>query len=210
MVAESCILQPGIPPGDVIFALRVAPHESFIRQGQDLLAHVRITLSEALLGFSRVVLTHLDGRGIRVASPAGKIVRPDDAIVVRGEGMPARSFGAPGASAATRGDLFVVFEVEMPDAEWLKTVDTKTLEALLPAKKPPMVPPPAVIDDVRYEPTDIAAVSVGLTRSVLSSEANGGLQFGEADEDGWEDTDDEEEDDDLHDHIHGQPECQQQ
>ena len=58
-----------------------------------------------------------------------------------------------------------------------------------------------------YEPTDIAAVSVGLTRSVLSSEANGGLQFGEADEDGWEDTDDEDEDDDLHDHIHGQPEC---
>ncbi|KAH7106290.1 DnaJ-domain-containing protein [Auriculariales sp. MPI-PUGE-AT-0066] len=185
--------KPGLPPGDVIFALKVAPHESFVRNGQDLCAHVRITLSEALLGFSRVVLTHLDGRGIRVASPAGKIVRPDDAIVIRGEGMPARSFGAPGASAATRGDLFVVFEVEMPDADWLKTIDASVLEKLLPPKKPPMVPASAVIEDVRYEPTDIAA-------------------FGEGDEDGWEDTDGDEDDDDddIHDRMHGQPECQQQ
>lgn len=176
--------RPGVPPGDVIFALRVATHPAFIRAGQDLLAHVRITLSEALLGFSRVVLTHLDGRGIRVASPRGKVVRPEDAIVVKGEGMPMRNFGAPGATQS-RGDLFVVFEVEMPDAEWLKTVDTATLEQLLPPRKPPMVPPPAVIDDVRYEPTDIAA-------------------FGEGDEEGWEDEDSDE--DDLHD-LHAPPEC---
>ncbi|KZV97452.1 DnaJ-domain-containing protein [Exidia glandulosa HHB12029] len=172
--------RPGVPPGDVIFALRVAPHAAFQRAGQDLLASVRITLSEALLGFSRVVLTHLDGRGIRVASPRGKVIRPNDAIVVKGEGMPVRNFGAPGATQA-RGDLFVVFEVEMPDADWLKSVDVSALEKLLPPRKPPMVPAPAVVQDVRYEPTDIAA-------------------FGEGDEEGWED---EHSDDD-------EPECQTQ
>ncbi|EJD49048.1 DnaJ-domain-containing protein [Auricularia subglabra TFB-10046 SS5] len=183
--------RPGVPPGDVIFALRVATHPAFVRAGQDLLARVRITLSEALLGFSRVVLTHLDGRGIRVSSPRGKVIRPDDAIVVKGEGMPVRNFGAPG-SHSSRGDLFVVFEVEMPDAEWLKTVDVASLEKLLPPRKPPMVPAPAVVEDVRYEPTDIAA-------------------FGENDEEGWEDDDsDDDDDDDLHDHLHGQPDCQPQ
>jgi DnaJ homolog subfamily A member 2 len=101
----------------VIFALKTEPHASFERSGKDLLTRVKITLSEALLGFSRILITHLDGRGVRVSSPAGKVVQPSETIVLRGEGMP--TYKHP----ELKGDLFVVLEIEMPDAAWLARVD---------------------------------------------------------------------------------------
>jgi DnaJ family protein A protein 2 len=110
--------QPGIPAGDVIFVLRAAPHDSFERSGNDLLTIVTITLSEALLGFSRILITHLDGRGIKVSSP-DKPIKPGSSIVLRAEGMPV--FKHPDQ----KGDLYIRFEIEMPDEQWLKTVDAK-------------------------------------------------------------------------------------
>ena len=117
----SCLTysQPGIPAGDVIFVLKASPHESFERSGNDLLTNITITLSEALLGFSRIILTHLDGRGVKMSSPPGKIIKPQDSIVLRGEGMPV--YRRPDE----RGDLYVIFHVEMPDEGWLKSVDVK-------------------------------------------------------------------------------------
>lgn len=112
-------LQPGIPPGDVIFVLRARPHRSFERSGNDLLTKVHITLSEALLGFSRIILTHLDGRGIHVSSIPGRIYKSGDSIMIRGEGMPIYK------SPDQKGQLYVMFEVDMPDEEWLKTIDPK-------------------------------------------------------------------------------------
>ena len=118
-------LQPGIAPGDVVFVLNSSSHESFERNGNDLLTHVMITLSEALLGFSRIILTHLDGRGIKFSSPPGKIFKPDDTIVLRGEGMPVHK------RPDEKGSLYVIFEIEMPTANWLKTVDMKVRIHLL-------------------------------------------------------------------------------
>ncbi|KIJ52545.1 hypothetical protein M422DRAFT_776175 [Sphaerobolus stellatus SS14] len=145
---------PNIPPGDVIFALQTQSHESFERSGSDLLTHVKITLSEALLGFSRILVTHLDGRGIKVTSPPGKIIRPDDTIILRGEGMPVYK------QPDQKGDLFVVLTVEMPTEQWLKTVDADALLKLLPPKKPEIVPTPAVVDESRFEKSDISAFGV--------------------------------------------------
>jgi DnaJ family protein A protein 2 len=54
-------VQPNVPPGDVVFVLKAQPHAAFERSETDLLAKVKITLSEALMGFSRILLTHLDG-----------------------------------------------------------------------------------------------------------------------------------------------------
>lgn len=110
-------MQPGVPTGDVVFLLKAVPHESFERSGNDLLAHVTITLSEALLGFSRVILTHLDGRGIKLTTPPGKIIKPQDSIVVRGEGMPL--YRRPDE----KGDLYVLLDIEMPNQEWLASID---------------------------------------------------------------------------------------
>lgn len=111
--------QPGVPPGDVIFVLKTHPHSSFERSGNDLLTTVHITLSEALLGFSRILLTHLDGRGVHVNSPKGKIIKPGDSIILRNEGMPVHK------NPDQKGHLYVILEVDMPDEQWLKSVDTE-------------------------------------------------------------------------------------
>ena len=110
-------MQPGVPTGDVVFLLKAIPHESFERSGNDLLTHITITLSEALLGFSRVIITHLDGRGIKLTTPPGKIIKPQDSIVLRGEGMPL--YRRPDE----KGDLYVLLDIERPDQDWLRSID---------------------------------------------------------------------------------------
>ena len=103
----------------MIFTLKTKPHESFERSGSDLLTTVHITLSEALLGFSRILVTHLDGRGVHVTSPPGKIIKSGDSIILRGEGMP--QYKTPDH----KGNLYVVLEIDMPDENWLKKIDTQ-------------------------------------------------------------------------------------
>ncbi|KZO96610.1 DnaJ-domain-containing protein [Calocera viscosa TUFC12733] len=136
---------PGQQPGDVILRLHLRPHTSFEQHGLHLLTTVHITLSEALLGFERVALTHLDGRGIRLASPPGKAIASQSVFRVPGEGMPA--YRRP----ETRGDLFVLFEIEMPSEEFLRSVDRKALERLLPPRKKELQPESGVVDDVGME-----------------------------------------------------------
>ena len=109
--------QPDVPPGDVIFVLKTKTHDSFERSGNDLLTTVHITLSEALLGFSRILITHLDGRGIQVTSPRGKIIKPGDSIVLRDEGMPIHK------NPDQKGNLYIMLEIDMPDDEWIQQVD---------------------------------------------------------------------------------------
>ncbi|TFK40254.1 hypothetical protein BDQ12DRAFT_628117 [Crucibulum laeve] len=187
--------EPGIPAGDVIFVLKCSPHDSFERSGDDLLTHITITLSEALLGFSRILINHLDGRGIKVSSPPGKIIKPDDSIILRGEGMPI--YKRPDQ----RGDLYVIIGVDMPDEQWLKSVDQKALALLLPPKKLDVEPLPEVVDEADYESSDIVDVRA---RSFPASQNffDHGFpsQFGEG-EDAW--VDDEDEDDE-------EPECRPQ
>lgn len=119
LLSSSSYLQPNLPPGDVILRLRVRPHHAF-RAGppgsRDLYYTASITLSESLLGFQRVLFYHLDGRGIKVDCPTGeRIIKHGDTFFIKGEGMP--------KNASTRnraGDLYVRFEVEMPDLDWVK------------------------------------------------------------------------------------------
>lgn len=87
-----------------------------------MLTQITITLSEALLGFSRILITHLDGHGVKVTSPPGKIIRSGDTIVIRGEGMPVYR------RSDSKGDLYVGFKIEMPDEQWLRTIDTKVCQ----------------------------------------------------------------------------------
>ncbi|KAF8699142.1 DnaJ protein, partial [Rhizoctonia solani] len=158
------VYQPGKETGDLIFVLQLQDHQSFDRHGHSLMTVVNITLSEALTGFNRVLFTHLDGRGIRVASVKNKIVRSQDVIKITGEGMPI-------PNSSRKGDLYVTFVVDMPDDEWLKALDQIALEALvklLPPKKPD--PPANTVTDVSYTNADTS-------------------EF----DDEWEDSDEEEE-----------------
>ncbi|KAF8322476.1 DnaJ-domain-containing protein [Clavulina sp. PMI_390] len=149
--------QPGVETGDVIFLLRLKPHDTIHRspassrpssttasaESSDLFTTVHLTLSEALLGFSRVVLRHLDGRGIHMSRQAesdsqkegqGLPVKHGDLVVIRGDGMPvydpARikkrdAKGKGNDDDIEKGDLYITFEIEMPSAEWLASIDKK-------------------------------------------------------------------------------------
>ncbi|KAL7421755.1 hypothetical protein Q5752_003526 [Cryptotrichosporon argae] len=131
---------PEVPPGDVVFHIRVRPHAVLRRRSRADLSFVAVlSLSEALLGFARVLLVHLDGRGVRVESARGeRVIRHGDEWVVRGEGMPDRAGG--------RGDLYVRFEVEMPGASWASRQDCDMVT--LPGPLPDIATPDVV--ETRY------------------------------------------------------------
>jgi DnaJ homolog subfamily A member 2 len=56
---------PDVEPGDVIVQIREKKHKTFIRRGADLFMEKEITLIESLTGLD-FVLTHLDGRKVRI------------------------------------------------------------------------------------------------------------------------------------------------
>ncbi|KAI9671478.1 MAG: hypothetical protein M1831_004387 [Alyxoria varia] len=110
---------PDQEPGDIVFELVETPHEVFDRAGADLKADLHITLAEALTGFNRVVLTHLDGRGIALNVPSGQVLTPDQVLKVPNEGMPIKRSDA-------RGALYFAVKIEFPKDNWLAvTGDTE-------------------------------------------------------------------------------------
>ncbi|KAF6831915.1 DnaJ protein-like protein [Colletotrichum plurivorum] len=170
---------PDQTPGDIVFHLQEEPHDDFTRIGNDLSAELTVTLAEALGGFSRTVLTHLDGRGIHIDRPRGSILRPGDILKVPGEGMPHKR-------GDSKGDLYLIVNVEFPEDGWLK--DDKDYDALNKLLPPPAAPIQAdEVDEVEYEEVD----------SLDSMGGNSGdPRFGGE----WEDEDEED----------GQPQCQTQ
>jgi len=168
----------------VVFVLHLQKHPSFERSGCDLLTNVTVTLSEALFGFSRILVTHLDGRGIQVTTPPGRIIKPNESIVLRGEGMPIHK------QPQQKGDLYIIMGVEMPDEQWLAAVDHQALGALLPPKKTDAEPRPEIVDEADFEESDI-------------------VDFGGDTEEDWVDDDDD--DNDMSDDRMGpEPQCPQQ
>lgn len=94
----------GGPPGDLYIFLTVGPHPLFVREGDDVLCEVPISITQAALGTELKVPTP-DGARARLKIPAGtqagKIFR------LRGRGMPSlRGYG--------RGDELVRVMVETP------------------------------------------------------------------------------------------------
>lgn len=113
-------------PGDVILKFVQTPHAVFERVLDDLYADIELSLNEALCGFRRAVLTHLDGTGIRLSVPQGKVVRPNDTIKVAGQGMPV-------SGSDLRGSLFLKVKVVFPPDHWCSdTSDISRLKAVLP------------------------------------------------------------------------------
>lgn len=118
---------PGGEAGDVMISLRQKVHPIFERRGADLRADLNISLAEALCGFSRTVLKHLDGRLLKYTSPMGKVLRPAEVILVKGEGMPL------GRRRDGFGDLYLVVHVEFPRDHFLsERADYTRLTTLLP------------------------------------------------------------------------------
>ncbi|KAK8792841.1 hypothetical protein WA158_005005 [Blastocystis sp. Blastoise] len=99
---------PDCTPGDIIFKLDVKEHKIFKRDGPDLGINMEITLAEALCGFSKEI-EQLDGRVLRIVSPPGSVVKPNEVRCIQGEGMPLRS------NQFNAGNLFIWFHVAFPD-----------------------------------------------------------------------------------------------
>jgi DnaJ family protein A protein 2 len=134
---------PDQTPGDIVFTLVEEDHEMFQRAGDDLSAELNISLSEALTGFSRVVLKHLDGRGIHLNHPQGKVLKPGQILKIAGEGMPLKK-------SDLKGDLYLVVKIEFPEDGWLEDPAAfGELQKILPG--PPPVVEATEVDEVEYD-----------------------------------------------------------
>ncbi|XP_058785788.1 uncharacterized protein LOC131660553 [Vicia villosa] len=92
-------------PADLVFVIDEKPHESFKRDGNDLIVTHRITLAEAI-GGTLINIKTLDKRIVRVQ--VKDIVSPGYELIVSNEGMPITK--EPGH----RGHLKIIFEVKFP------------------------------------------------------------------------------------------------
>ncbi|KAI9225138.1 DnaJ domain-containing protein [Blastocladiella britannica] len=97
---------PGGQRQAIEFVLEEKPHPSYTRVGNDLHTEVRLSLVEALTGFSKTVKT-IDGRTLKVSSD--KVTVHGTEVRYAGEGMPVSK--TPG----TKGALVVKYTVTWPD-----------------------------------------------------------------------------------------------
>lgn len=74
---------PDMQPGDVIFTVRTLKSPRFERVGDDLKKQMKISLLEALVGFSKEIV-HLDGHKVKIER--SRVTRPNLVIKVEGEG----------------------------------------------------------------------------------------------------------------------------
>lgn len=144
---------PGTTPGDVIFVIKEADHDTFKRKGADLVTTINIELSEALCGFTKTI-THMDGRVLKIESPVGKIVKPDSVHMIQGEGMPYH--GNP----FTKGRLFIIFRVNFPTTLQRRTIDT--LKASLPPGNETMLS--GEEEECQFAPVDMREFGQGNER----------------------------------------------
>lgn len=142
--------EPGKDTGDVIFILREVEHPVFSRMGPDLKATLHITLKEALCGFSRVIITTLDGRGLKYTHKPGQVIRPKDVFRIVGEGMPV------GKKSDEKGDLYLDVDILFPPDGWLPELGkVDTIANLLSTPSDATTEEiPEVVDDVTLEKAD--------------------------------------------------------
>lgn len=123
---------PGKETGDVVLTFHCKEHEVFKRMGDDLYCDFKIPLVDALCGFSKTIVKHLDGRAIKITTPKGKVIRPDELIRIKNEGMPKKSSSS--WFGASKGDLYIDLEIEFPKDNWyLEKNDLLKLKNVLPS-----------------------------------------------------------------------------
>ncbi len=107
--------EKGGRPGDLYVQVEVEPHEQLIRDGNDLIYHLPLTMVDAAVGTSLSVPA-LDGEE-KIVVKAG--TQPGELKVVKGKGMPfLRGRG--------RGDLKVIMDVMIP--QYLNAEQKKLLK----------------------------------------------------------------------------------
>ncbi len=89
--------------GDLYVKIHVKPHPIFRREDANLIMHLPVKLTDALLGVTVPVET-LEGKTLEVKIPSMK--NPVELLRVRGKGIP--------IGGNNRGDLIIELEVALP------------------------------------------------------------------------------------------------
>lgn len=158
-----------------MFVLKEKEHPDFKRRNADLLLQKEITLVEALTGFS-FTLTHLDGREIVISTTPGKVIKPNEVMVIDGEGMP--YLGNP----FTKGKLFIVFSIKFPETPFSEA-QVRVLKSVLPPSPAASLPDnEEEAEEVTLEPFgDVEALQEAFGKS--GSRSGGGDAY-DSDEEG--------------------------
>jgi len=88
-----------------VFIIDEKPHGMFKRDGNDLVLTQKISLVEALTGYTAQVTT-LDGRNLTI--PVTNTISPTYEEVVKGEGMPIPK------EPSRKGNLRIKFNIKFP------------------------------------------------------------------------------------------------
>lgn len=115
--------EPGMEPGDVVLVVQCKDHEVFTRKGDDLFVQKKISLEDALCGYT-CVLEHLDGRKLAIKTSPGEVLEPECIRGVMGEGMPI-------PNKMENGNLYILFDVKMPSNHFLEDEDQYTVSFAL-------------------------------------------------------------------------------
>ena len=97
--------QPNVIPADLVFIIDEKPHGVFTRDRKDLIVKQKISLADALTGYS-VQLTNLDGRNLII--PINNVISPTYMEIVLREGMPTQK------DPTKKGDLRILFNIKFP------------------------------------------------------------------------------------------------
>ena len=120
-------VEPGLAE-NIVFVLREVKHERFVREGDDLHYEVKISLCDALCGFTHDIIM-LDEKErikrLKKRVPVSNLTTQ----VIAGEGMPISK-----SKSGEKGDLIVSFVVEFPENE-LTEEQKEHVRAALPKQK---------------------------------------------------------------------------
>ncbi len=95
--------QNGGPNGDIYLEFKVASHEIFMREEEDIYLHVPLTIPEAILGCKKEIPT-LTGNVILEIKPG---TQANEKVKLKGKGL--KKINAIG-----RGNMYVIFDVIVP------------------------------------------------------------------------------------------------
>ena len=96
---------PNEIPADLVFIIDEKPHSTFTRDGNDLVITEKISLAEALAGYTLQVTT-LDGRTLTI--PINTVIHPNYEEIIPREGMPIPK------DPSKKGNLRVKFNIKFP------------------------------------------------------------------------------------------------
>lgn len=117
--------EPGLEAGDAIVVIDEKEHDTFKRNGTDLIMRMELLLTEALCGFQKVIKT-LDNRNLVLTALPGEVIKHGAVKFIFNEGMPQYK------NPFEKGRLIIEFLVQFPPR--IDPAIVVNLEKLLPLR----------------------------------------------------------------------------